>query len=157
MQMVCRLDLSLTQLEILHTITKISSPTTKPIVAVQNSVSPASIPVAMAMLIFVQTFGGSLFLALSQTAFTNSLGTALKTLAPDVAAQTLLAAGARGFRPVVPAGSLTGILLAYSEALSHVFYLCAGVAVGTFAFSWGIGWKNVKKPKQEAEEPKIDA
>ena len=111
----------------------------------------------MAMLIFVQTFGGSLFLALSQTAFTNSLGTALKTLAPDVTAETLLDAGARGIRQAVPAGSLNGVLLAYSEAISHVFYICAGAAVGSFVFSWGIGWKNVKKAKTHAEEPKSEA
>lgn len=111
----------------------------------------------MAILVFAQTFGGSLFLALSQTAFTNSLGVALETQAPDVTAETLLAAGARGIRQVVPAGSLSGVLLAYSKAISHVFYLCAGAAVASFAFSWGIGWKNVKKAKNKAEEPKSEA
>lgn len=106
----------------------------------------------MAILVFSQTFGGSLFLALSQTAFTNSLKAALQTFAPDIEVETLLTAGASALRDVVPAASLNGVLLAYSEAISHVFYICAGIAVGSFAFSWGMGWKNVKKVKKAAPE-----
>ncbi|KAL8832019.1 MAG: hypothetical protein Q9170_005052 [Blastenia crenularia] len=119
-----------------------------PIIAVQNNVPPASISVAMAILVFSQTFGGSLFLALSQTAFTNGLSSALHDFAPDVDVQTLLEAGAAKIRDVVQDGSLHGVLLAYSKAISYVFYLCTGVAVGTFIFVWGMGWKNVKKVKK---------
>ena len=114
----------------------------------------------MAILVFSQTFGGSLFLALSQTAFTNSLSAALESFAPDVDVHTLLEAGAAGVRDVVQGDSLHGVLLAYSQAISHVFYLCTGVAVGTFIFSWGMGWKNVKKVKKvepKEEEPKEEA
>ena len=101
----------------------------------------------MAVLIFCQTFGGSLFLAISQTAFINSLGTALHTFAPTIDVNTLLVAGASAIRQVVPSESLHGILLAYNRALNHVFYIAAGTAVATFVFCWGMGWKNVKKVK----------
>lgn len=106
----------------------------------------------MAVLIFCQTFGGSLFLALSQTTFTNSLGKALITFAPDVDVNTLLIAGASAVRDVVDPGSLKGVLLAYNQALNQVFYLTAGTAVASFVFSWGMGWKNVKKEKKAASE-----
>ena len=102
----------------------------------------------MAVLIFSQTFGSSLFLAFSQTAFTNSLKTALRTFAPDIDVTTLLVAGASALREVVPQGSLSGVLLAYNQALKHVFYITAGTAVATFVFYWGMGWKNVKKVKK---------
>jgi len=102
----------------------------------------------MAVLIFTQTFGGSLFLAFSQTAFTSSLGQALKTFAPDVDVRTLLIAGASAVREVVPQGSLNGVLLAYNQALNHVFYITAGAASASFVFCWGMGFKNVKKVKK---------
>lgn len=106
----------------------------------------------MAVLIFTQTLGGSLFLAFSQTAFTSSLGRALKTFAPDIDVKTLLIAGASGIREVVPQGSLTGVLLAYNQALNHVFNITAGAASASFLFCWGIGFKNVKKIKKVTPE-----
>ena len=102
----------------------------------------------MAILVFCQSFGGSLFLALADTAFANSLGSALKTFAPTVHAETLLAAGATAIREVVPTESLHGVLLAYSQAISHVFYLAVGGASACFLFSWGMGWKNIKKAQE---------
>lgn len=123
-----------------------------PLVAVQNNIRPSKLSVAMAVLIFCQTFGGSLFLAVSQTAFTNSLGKALHTFAPSIDVNTLLVAGASAIREVVPRQSLHGVLLAYNQALNNVFYIAAGTAVVTFVFCWGLGWKNVKKVKKATSE-----
>ncbi|KAL8830948.1 MAG: hypothetical protein Q9191_001156 [Dirinaria sp. TL-2023a] len=123
-----------------------------PIVAVQNNIPPANLSVAMAVLIFCQTFGGSLFLAISQTAFTNSLSSALDTFAPNIDVNTLLVAGASAIRQVVPRQSLHGVLLAYNQSLNHVFYIAAGTAVASFVFCWGMGWKNVKKAKKDTPE-----
>lgn len=106
----------------------------------------------MAVLVFSQTLGGALFLAFSQTAFTNGLGQALQTFAADVDVQTLLVAGASAFREVVPKGSLAGVLLAYNQALNHVFYIAAGAASVSFACCWGMGFKNVKKAKMVTPE-----
>ena len=106
----------------------------------------------MAILVFAQTFGGSFFLAVSQTAFTNSLSTALDTFAPDVDVNILLIAGASAVRRVVPSQSLKGVLLAYNQALNHVFYISAGTAVASFVFCWWMGWKNVKKVKKATPE-----
>lgn len=122
------------------------------IVAVQNNLPPANLSIGMAVLVFSQTLGGSLFLAFSQTAFTNGLGQALQTFAPDVDVHTLLVAGASAFREVVPEGSLAGVLLAYNQALNHVFYVSAGAASVSFAFCWGMGFKNVRKAKKVTSE-----
>lgn len=135
-----------------RTVLPLTVYTPQPIVAVQNNVSPAKLSVGMAVLIFTQTFGGSLFLAFSQTAFTSSLGQALKTFAPDVDVRTLLIAGASTIREVVPQGSLNGVLLAYNQALNHVFYITAGAASASFVFCWGMGFKNVKKVKKVTPE-----
>jgi hypothetical protein len=106
----------------------------------------------MSLVVFSQSFGGALFLAFAQTAFSNGLKDALPKFAPNVSAQAVIAAGATSIREVVSKADLDGVLLAYSHALSHVFYLAMGAAIGCFIFCWGMGWKSVKKAKAEKSE-----
>jgi hypothetical protein len=60
----------------------------------------------------------------------------------------VIAAGATGFRGIVSEASLAGVLLAYSKSIGHIFYLVAALSVLQFFFAWGMGWKNVGKPKE---------
>lgn len=119
----------------------------KPILAVQNNVKPIEIPVAMSLIVFFQTMGSSLFISFAQTTFSNGLINALPGFAPGIDVPAIISAGASGFRSVAPPALLRGVLLAYNEAVNHVFYLVAGVAVGAFISGWGMGWKSLKKPK----------
>lgn len=97
-------------------------------------------------------FGAALFLAFAQTDLTNSLQKALPEFAPEANIQAVLAAGATGFRTVIPESSVEGVVLAYNKSINHVFYIAAGGAVGAFVFTWGLGWKSVKKSKNVAPE-----
>jgi len=101
----------------------------------------------MASVIFSQTFGGALFLSFDQTIFSTGLRDALAHFSPEVDAQSIIVAGATGFRDVVSAASLPGVLAAYNQALSHVFYLATGCGAAAFFCCWGMGWKSVKKAK----------
>lgn len=121
-----------------------------PLVAIQNNLEPELSPIAMAILVFSQTFGGALFLSFAQTAFSNGLKDGLHRYAPEVDAGAVINAGATGFRALVGKSSLDGVILAYNQAVSHVFYLAAGCAVCAFVFCLGMGWKNIKKPKVAA-------
>ena len=123
-----------------------------PLLAIQNNLDPKLSPVALAIVVFFQTFGGALFLAFDQTVFSNSLSKGLHQYAPEVDAAAVIKAGATGFRAIVAQSSVDGILMAYSQAVSHVFYLAAGSACGAFIFCWGMGWKSIKKPKTEKPE-----
>ena len=91
--------------------------------------------------------GGAIFLSLAQTTFTNGLISELATSAPAVNPQTVINAGASGVREVVSHALLPGVLDAYNKAINETFYLAAGACVATFVFSWGMGWKSVKKAK----------
>lgn len=121
-------------------------------VAVQNALAPSDIPVAMAVLAFSQTFAAAITLALAQTIFSHSLDDGLATYAPIVDAQEVLAAGATAFREVVKPEEVLGVLQAYNLGVVRVFYFGAGMAVGTFAFAWGIGWRNIKEKKEVVPE-----
>ena len=118
-----------------------------PIVAIQNTLPPAQISVGMSILVFCQTFGGALFLAVDDTDFTSSLVKALSALEPPVNVQGIVQAGATRFREVVSPEDLPGVLQAYNVAVRNTFYLGVGGAVAYFFFAWGMGWKSVKKPK----------
>ena len=123
-------------------------------VAIQNAVTPAQISPAMAILTFSQTFGGSIFLAVAEVLLTAGLRKKIPEYAPSVNPETVISAGATGFRDVVPAKDLLSVLVAYSKAIDEVFYLCAALCVVQFFFVWGMGWKNVKQGKQEQEKKK---
>jgi hypothetical protein len=122
-----------------------------PVIAVQNCITPAQIPTAMALVMFSSTLGGALFLSFSQTVLTNSLRSLIPQYAPNVDPEAIVAAGATGFRAIVSSADLPGVLVAYSKSLDRVFYLCAGASAGVFFASFGMGWKNIKPKKEVAK------
>lgn len=107
----------------------------------------------MALVGFSQNFGSAIFLTFAQVAFNKGLVAAIPFFAPEVDARDVIKAGATAFRGVVAETSIAGVILAYSRAVSHVFYLVAGTAVATFILCWGMGWKSVKKV--EAVTPEV--
>ncbi|GKT78478.1 MFS multidrug transporter [Colletotrichum tofieldiae] len=119
------------------------------IIAVQANSAPSRLPVAMATLIFLQTFGGAIFLTAAEVIFSEGLGNNLTKYAPAVSAKTILAAGGTGFRTVVPKADLPGVLMAYSKSISEVFYLLIGLGGVTFGLAWGMGWVDIRKKKGE--------
>jgi hypothetical protein len=118
-----------------------------PITAVQNAVPPMQIALAISLVMFSQTFGGTMFLAASNTILSNSLKTQIPKYAPSVDVQTVISAGATGVRNVVSATDLEGVLRAYAKSIDGVFYLVAGSSIACFVFSLGIGWKDIRVKK----------
>ena len=117
-------------------------------IAVQNTLQPVQIPIAMALLMFSQTFGGALFLSFSDTIFTNSLKALIPTYAPSIDANTVINAGANGFRRLISSSNLRIVLVAYAKSVNRVFYLTASAGVCCFIFTWGMGWKDIRKKKE---------
>ncbi|KAG4032389.1 hypothetical protein MFRU_007g02930 [Monilinia fructicola] len=116
-----------------------------PIIAVQNTLAPTQIPDAMAILMFSQSFIVALFLSFSDTIFTNSLKTLIPEYAPSIDPQVVINAGATGFRSLFEGDNLVGILVAYAKSIDRELYLTAGAAVGCFAASWFMGFKDIRK------------
>ncbi|KAI0002657.1 efflux pump [Xylariaceae sp. FL0662B] len=121
-----------------------------PVIAVQAILKPDLIPIGMSLVVFSQTFGGSIFLTVANILFNTTLRMGISRLEPEVSAAQVIGAGATAFRSVVPEAYLGPVVHAYSQAVSAVFYLSAALAVVYFAFSWGIGWTNVKTKESNA-------
>ncbi|KAH1671062.1 hypothetical protein KXV68_004814 [Aspergillus fumigatus] len=131
-----------------------------PMIAVQNAVLPDELSTAMAILTFSQTIGAAIFLAAAEVIFSHGLRSTIPKYAPTVDSERVIAAGATGFRRIVSEASLPGVLVAYSKSIGHVFYLIAALSVLQFFLAWGMGWKNVSKPKEDKskgeEEGKVN-
>ncbi|KAG4418453.1 hypothetical protein IFR04_008438 [Cadophora malorum] len=142
----------------------------QPLTAIQAVIPKSRLAVGNSFLMFCQILGGALFVSFGQTIFSNALKPALRKYAPEVDPETVYAVGASAFRTVIAKEQVTGVVLAYNDALNKVFYLGAGATVVAFASSFGLGWTNLKtkkaqedvenvkledvKPKSDAEEPK---
>ncbi|CAE7199367.1 hypothetical protein P3342_010226 [Pyrenophora teres f. teres] len=126
------------------------------IIVVQNAVSPAEYPVAIACLIFFQSLGTSITIVIANTIFAQTLKSVIPRYAPSISPRAALRAGsgAGAVRALVPAGhenELNGLLRAYSESLRNVFYFLVGVACLATAVSLGMGLRN-DKGKEKATE-----
>ncbi|MCJ1386604.1 hypothetical protein MMC17_009730 [Xylographa soralifera] len=117
--------------------------------AVQNIVPAPQIPVAMAILIFCQYLGGATFLIVAETIFSNSLRTLITQNVPGINPDLLLGAGARSIRNLVSGTQLSAVLKAYSTSFDRIMYLGVGIAVASFAFAWGLGWKDIRVEKKK--------
>src|SRR5436190_4409991 len=105
----------------------------------------------MSLVVFCQSFRGSLLLTFARTIFSPRLVDGLKKYAPTVNAEAVITAGATAIRQVVKPEEVLGVLEAYSLALSRDFYLAAGASVGAFLFCWGMGWHSIKKKGPTSE------
>ncbi|EXJ81084.1 hypothetical protein A1O3_07372 [Capronia epimyces CBS 606.96] len=121
-----------------------------PYISIQNLAAPAQTPITMALLLFCQNFGGSIFLTVAQTVFSNSLRDAISTNVPGANVEAIVAAGATAFRTVVSSAQLKGVLDAYCTSITHVFYLVCGVAVCAFCSGWGLGWRDLRVKKSRS-------
>ena len=121
-----------------------------PVIAIQPVLSLAQAPVGMAIVIFFQFFGSSIFLAVAQTSFTNSLIKEIGRHAHGVSAQALLNAGSAGVRDIVGPEDLPGVLIAYNNAIRTTFYVALGIAVPGVLTSLGMEWKNIRNHPTEA-------
>lgn len=105
----------------------------------------------MALLVFAQTFGGAIFLTISQAVFNHTLGEELSSHLPLEVANAVVTAGARGVQDVVSGDDLSVVLQAYSDAVARVFYVTLAAGLGIFLSAWGMGWHDISK--KESPEP----
>ncbi|OKL56681.1 hypothetical protein UA08_08251 [Talaromyces atroroseus] len=125
-----------------------------PYIAVQNALPEANNSVALALLVFMQNFGGAILLAIAETVFSSQLVSDMGKYAPDASAAAVEAAGASGFREVVPAAQIGAVLKAYNAALTTEFYLAIGCTGAMLLVCWGMGWKNIATAEKDKAESK---
>lgn len=121
--------------------------------AVQNDIEPKHLAEATSLLVWAQYVGPTIFIVLYNTVFTTSLRKEIPRLAPNADADAIISAGATRFRNFVSQEDLRAVLVAYSNAIDYTFYLVAGVGALAFLAAFGMGWRDIRKPKPGAEAP----
>ena len=103
-----------------------------PFIAVQCVLNSKDMPVGNAIAVFFNTMGGAIGVSIAENIFSNGLKREISKDAKGVDAEAIIAAGATGFRDLVPAGQLAAVLKAYNTAVTDVFTIA--VAAGGLAF-----------------------
>jgi hypothetical protein len=99
----------------------------------------------MAFMVFAQSLGPAIALALYNVIFDTSLRMQLAGGVPNVDAQAIINAGATGYRSLVQPGDLNAVLKAYANSIDRVFFLVAALAASASIFVCGMGWHDVRK------------
>ncbi|TQN70638.1 Efflux pump roqT [Colletotrichum shisoi] len=124
-----------------------------PLVVVQTVLPMEEIPLGTALVMFLQTFGGAIFISVAQNIFTNELRAGLARDLPNINATVIVDGGATSIRQpgVLPPDALGPILQVYSQSLTNSWYVAVGLACASIAGSALVQWKTVK----QAESPAV--
>ncbi|KAH1711995.1 hypothetical protein KXX40_007999, partial [Aspergillus fumigatus] len=117
------------------------------------------IPTGLVMIMFFQMLGGALAPSVGQNLFTDGL---LKNLSKmhGIDGAAVVAAGASGFREIVPPELMNAVVDAFNSALRNVFWVALATPVLAWITSLAMEWRQLpyskgqitRTPAEEAGE-----
>ena len=122
----------------------------QPIICVQTVLDLVDVPVGTAMIVFVQMFGGALFVSVGQNVFTNHLISGVAASAPGLNPDIVTRTGATSLRQDIPAKYLAGVQTAYNAALTKTWQVSLVLSCMTILGAVLIEWKSVRGKKMSA-------
>ncbi|KAL9105861.1 MAG: hypothetical protein Q9227_009024 [Pyrenula ochraceoflavens] len=123
----------------------------QPLTAVQAALPQEQVPVGTAIVIFMQTFGGALFVSIAQNVFSNKLLANVSAQNIPLNPSRLLQAGATSLVGLVAAKDLDKLKLAYNNTVTQTFYVPVAASALSLFGAVLVPWLSVKKP--ETKEP----
>lgn len=131
-----------------------------PLVAVQTVLSMEDIPIGSVTVMFFQTLGAALFIAVGQAVFQNGLIDGLKKYASELDPEVMVNTGATAIRGVLEKtgqeDQLTNALKAYVNGLQDNYRVVVACSVVAVLMACLFEWKSVKKEgKENVETPAV--
>jgi MFS family permease len=120
------------------------------VMAAQTVLPLNDISIGTAIMLFVQLFGGAIFVSAGNNIFNTRLVSNLIKQVPDLDPQVVISAGATGLRNVVSAQDYPAVLLAYNDALIKAFQIGLILSCLSAIGAAAVEWKSVKDKKIEA-------
>lgn len=102
----------------------------------------------ISVLIFVQTLGGAIFIAIAQAVFQSRLALELHDRAPQIDANMIIKSGATAFRTTLSTKEVELVLPAYNAAVTRTLVISLVMAIVSIAGSGAVEWNKVKGTKQ---------
>ncbi|GFG16265.1 putative HC-toxin efflux carrier TOXA [Aspergillus udagawae] len=122
-----------------------------PILAVQVVLSKPDIPTGLVMIMFFQILGGALAPSVGQNLFTDGL---LRNLSKvqGIDGAAVVAAGASGFRKIVPPELMNAVVDAFNSALRNVFWVALATPALAWITSWAMEWRQLPDSKRQVTQ-----
>ncbi|TID14748.1 MFS toxin efflux pump [Venturia nashicola] len=122
----------------------------QPLMAAQVVLTMDDIPTGTTAMIFFQSLGGALFISAAQTIFNQRLISDLKEVIPTgISLDALMRVGVHNMKTLVPASLMPKVLVAFNDALTHIFYIPLVLACISVVGSLAMEWRSVKGVKLE--------
>ena len=122
----------------------------QPVLAAQTVLELQDVPVGVAINMFLQIFGGTIFVSVAQNVLTTRLISNVAATLPQVNRQQIIQTGATDIRGLVnTTAEVRTILEAYDGALTHSFTVGLALSCLTVFGAAAMEWKSVKGKKME--------
>jgi MFS family permease len=112
--------------------------------AVQTVLPVEDVPLGTSIILFAQSFGPTVAVAVAQVLFLNRLSVNLNGLVPGLGGTNIENMGLTQIVASVPPAKSRDVLVAIDESLIQTWYLVVGLACATMVGSLLIEWRSVK-------------
>ncbi|KAJ5379129.1 efflux pump antibiotic resistance protein [Penicillium cosmopolitanum] len=112
--------------------------------AVQTVLAIEDVPLGTSIMLFAQSFGPTVAVAVAQVLFVNQLSTNLNVLMPGIDEADLGKSSLNHIVTSVPLDKSRDVLVAIDKSLIQTWYLVVGLACTTMIGSLMIEWRSVK-------------
>ncbi len=124
----------------------------QPMIAVQTVLPIDDMPLASSLVVFMQTLGAAVFVAVAQAVFANELITNLERRLPEgvnLNPADLLQIGATDIYSRVPPQLRRPVLEAFNDSLTRVYIVSVCASSLTMIGSLAMEWRSVKKGQKK--------
>ncbi|KAK6978224.1 major facilitator superfamily transporter [Favolaschia claudopus] len=121
----------------------------QPMLAAQTVLELKDVAVGTAIVMFANTLGGALFVAIAQGVFTSGLVAGIVATVPGVSPEIVLTDGANTLKDVIAPEYLPEVLLEYNRALMMSFYVSMGLGGLALLGACAVEWRSVKGKNAE--------
>lgn len=115
-----------------------------PLIVVQTVLPLSQVPIGSALMYFLQSIGGAIFVSIGQNVFANRLAQDLAKNIPELDPKIILKSGATSLQQNVPPENFPLVQLAYNNGVTLAFLVAAVMAGLTIIGALAVQWKNVK-------------
>ncbi|CAH0037625.1 unnamed protein product [Clonostachys rhizophaga] len=115
--------------------------------AVQTVLPADEIPLGMSIMLFAQSFGPAVTIAIAQVIFTNQLWTNLSGFVEGLTRGEMEKSGLSEIVSSVPSAEARQVLEGIDKSISQTWYLVVGLACATMVGSLLIEWRSVKSKR----------
>jgi hypothetical protein len=126
----------------------------QPLIGVQATLPAADVAPGTTVIVFGQTIGAAIMVAVGESVFQNRLVDNLASYLglTGINSQELLGTGSSSLQSLVPTEKVPVLIEAVNASLTQTFYVAVAIASLSGLGCVFMEWKSVKKPKRRDEE-----